>query len=96
MRCRAIHALHVEGLLDWIDEELCDLRARGLVEDDGAVIVAERGRLVERVADWNETAARDFARACAASGREHVVEALRSAGHEDEARELEVSTSRAS
>ena len=44
------------------------------------MIVAERGRLVERVADWNETAARDFARACAASGREHVVEALRKRG----------------
>ena len=38
---------------------------------------------------WDETAARDFARACAARGREHVVEALRAEGHDDEARELE-------
>ena len=89
-RCASgIHALHVEGLLDWIDDELWTCELAGIVEDDGQVIVAERGRLVERVADWNEAAARDFARACAASGREHVVEALRAEGHDDEARELE-------
>jgi hypothetical protein len=88
-RCASgIHALHVEGLLGWIDDELWTCELAGIVEDDGQVIVAERGRLVERVADWNEAAARDFACACAASGREHVVEALRSEGHEDEAREL--------
>jgi hypothetical protein len=61
----------------------------GVVQDDGSMLVAERGRLVERVAAWNESTARDFARACAARGREHVVEALRVEGHEDEARELD-------
>ncbi len=89
-RCvSGIHALHVEGLLGWIDDELWTCELAGIVEDDGQVLVAERGRLVERVADWNETAARDFARACAARGREHVVDALRVEGHDDEARELE-------
>ena len=52
------------------------------------MIVAERGRLLERVATWNESVAHDFARACAARGREHVVEALRMEGHDAEAREL--------
>jgi hypothetical protein len=83
-----IHALHAEGLLGWIDDELWTCELDGIVEDDGHVLVAERSRLLERVEAWNETAARDFARACAARGRELMVEALRAEGHEDEAREL--------
>jgi hypothetical protein len=89
-RCLSgIHALHTEGLLGWIDDELWTCELDGIVEDDGRELVAERGRLLERVAAWDETAARDFARACAVRGREHVVEALRAEGHDDEARELE-------
>jgi hypothetical protein len=88
-RCvSGIHALHAEGLLDWIDDELWTCELAGIVEDDGHVLVAERGRLLERVVAWNESAARDFARACAARGREHVVDALRVESHEDEAGEL--------
>ena len=89
-RCMSgIHALHAEGLLGWIDDELWTCELDGIVEDDGQELVAERGRLLERVARWDETAAGDFARACAARGREQVVEALRAEGHDDEARELE-------
>jgi hypothetical protein len=88
-RCvSGIHALYAEGLLGWIDDELWTCELDGIVEDDGRVVV-ERGRLLERVVAWDETAARDFARACAARGREHVIEALRAEGHDDEARELE-------
>ncbi len=88
-RCvSGIHALSKVGLLDWIDDELWTCELAGIVEDDGHMIVAERGRLLERVAAWNESAARDFACACAARGREHVVGALRAEGHDDEAREL--------
>jgi hypothetical protein len=89
-RCvSGIHALHLDGLLGWIDDELWTCELDGIVEDDGRELVAERGRLLERVAAWDETAARDFACACAARGREHVVEALRAEGRDDEARELE-------
>ena len=88
-RCvSGIHAVHPEGLLGWIDDELWTCELAGIVEDDGQELIAERGRLLERVEAWNETAARDFARACAARGREHVVEELRVEGYEDEAREL--------
>ena len=88
-RCVAgIHALHAQGLLEWIDDELWTCELAGIVEDDGRVFVAERGRLLERVIAWNEDAARDFARVCAARGREHAVEALRLEGCDDEAREL--------
>ena len=88
-RCvSGIHAVHPEGLLNWIDDELWTCELDGLVDDDGQELVAERGRLLERVDGWNETSARDFARACAARGRELVVEALRAEGHDDVAREL--------
>ena len=88
-RCASgIHAVHAEGLLGWIDDELWTCELDGIVEDDGRELVAERGRLLEQVATWNETAARDFARACAARGRDHVVEALRAEGHDDAATEL--------
>ena len=88
-RCASgIHAVHAEGLLGWIDDELWTCELDGIVEDDGRELVAERGRLLEQVAAWNETAARDFARACAARGRDHVVEALRAEGHDDAAKEL--------
>lgn len=88
-RCvSGIHALSDAGLLEWIDDELWTCELAGVVENDGHVLVAERGRLLERVAAWNETAAREFACACAARGREHVVEALRAEGYDDEAREL--------
>ena len=89
-RCvSGIHALHPAGLLGWIDDELWTCELAGIVEDDGQELVAERGRLLERVTAWDETSARDFACACAARGREHVVEALRVEGYDDEARKLE-------
>lgn len=84
-----IHALHLEGLPGWIDDELWTCELAGVVEDDGQVLVAEHGRLLHQVAAWNEASARDFARACAARGRARVVEALRTEGHEGEARSLE-------
>jgi hypothetical protein len=88
-RCvSGIHALYADGLIGWIDDELWTCELDGIVEDDGRELLARRGRLLERVAAWNVTAARDFASACAARGREQVVEALRAAGHEDEAKEL--------
>ena len=87
-RMSGIHALSTQGLLDWIDDELWTCELAGRIEDDGHVLVSERGRLLERVEVWDEGAAFDFARVCAARGREQVVKALRLACHEDEAREL--------
>ena len=89
-RCFAgIHALHPHALLDWIDDELWSCELAGTIDDDGDVLVAERGRLVERIATWNEASACEFARRCAARGRELVVDAIRREGHEAEARALD-------
>ena len=84
-----IHALRTQALLAWIDDELWTCELGGAIEDEGDVVVAERGRLLERVHTWNEVSAHDFARGCATRGRELVVEAIRGDGHEEEARELD-------
>jgi hypothetical protein len=89
-RCRSgIHALRAEGLLGWIDDELWTCELGGAIDDDGDVLVAERGRLLERVHAWHEAGAYGFARTCAARGRQLVVEALRADDHEEAARELD-------
>jgi len=89
-RCSSgIHALRAEALLGWIDDELWTCELGGAIEDDGDVLVAERGRLVDRIQAWNEVSAYGFARDCATRGRRLVVEALRGGGHEEGARELE-------
>lgn len=82
-----IHALRAQALLGWIDDELWTCELGGAIADDGDVLIAERGRLLERVETWNEVSAYEFARNCATRGRELVVEAVRREGHE--ARELD-------
>ena len=84
-----IHALRAQALLGWIDDELWTCELDGAIEDDGEVLVAERGRLLERVESWTEDSAYDFARTCAARGRQLVVDSLRNEGHESEARQLD-------
>jgi hypothetical protein len=89
-RCSSgIHALRAESLLEWIDDELWTCELAGQIDDEGDVLVAGRGRLLEQVAAWNEAGAYGFARGCAARGRELVAEALRNDGHEEEAHRLD-------
>ncbi len=50
-RCvSGIHALHVEGLLGWIDDELWTASSPASWRTTASVLVAERGRLLEPVA----------------------------------------------
>jgi len=82
-----IHALRAAALLGWIDDELWTCELGGTIEDDGEMLVAARGRLLARLQAWNESGAYDFARDCAARGRDVVVESLH-ADHADAARAL--------
>jgi hypothetical protein len=71
--CRSgVHACRVEDLPLWIEEELwrIELGGRSLTID--GVVVAERGRLVARVASWDREVGREFALACAARARERA------------------------
>ena len=87
-RCGSgIHALHAEGLLGWIDDELWTCELAGIVEDDGQVLVAQRGRLLEQRDGLERGRGPRLLARVRGEGREHVVEALRMEGYEDEARE---------
>ena len=87
-----VHALREEQLLDWIDDELWEIELGGAVADRNGMLVAERGRLVRRVEDWNDTAARAFADACAKRSGTLAAEALRHAGLNDSAERFEQAT----
>ena len=57
--CRSgVHACRAEDLVHWIDEELWVVDLDGAVATGKRMLVAERGRLVERVTAWDPAAAR--------------------------------------
>lgn len=84
-----VHALRFEHLLDWIDDELWEVELGGAIAERDAMFVAERGRLVRRVEGWDADAARAFADACARRSAAFAAEALRRAGLQHEAEQLE-------
>ena len=76
--CRhGVHACTAEQLLDWMDDELWVIELDGAVLERDAMVISERGRLLRRVAEWDERAARDFADACIARAGERAA----GAGH---------------
>lgn len=72
-----VHACRLEALPRWIDEELWQIEVDGVHEEFDGVLVARRGRLVERVEAWNVESSRELARSCAQRVRELA------AGHSD-------------
>jgi len=69
-----------DHLLSWIDEELWTCELSGAVTVEGAILTAERARLVARVTAWDEAAAHDLTGACVSRACTHAVEKVRSAG----------------
>lgn len=84
-----IHVCREDDLPYWIDDELWTIELRGEVATQNRMIVAEEGRLVARVDDWNPETAMSFAETCALRARGRAVEALRGAGRNEEAASLE-------
>jgi hypothetical protein len=72
-----VHACPLEALAYWFDDELWAVELDGEILDEETVLVARRGRLVERIDRW-PAVSRAFADDCAARARELA------AGHEDE------------
>src|SRR5690242_18164858 len=62
---RGVHACTAADLPYWLQDELWEVELDGDVQRVGHKLVARRGRLVRRIADWNEDAARAFSRDCA-------------------------------
>lgn len=84
-----IHVCREDDLPYWIDDELWVIELRGEVTTHDRMIVAEEGRLVTMIADWNRETAMSFAEVSALRARDAAAEALRSAGRGEEAAALE-------
>jgi len=59
-----IHAMQPVALPMWMTEELWRVELTDEQELDGGIVLSRRGRLVERVAAWNDDTARAYAEAC--------------------------------
>ncbi len=71
-----VHACRVEDLPEWIDHELWRVELGGDVRVDCGKLVADRGRLVERVAAWNAELMAAYAEACALRARDAALTLL--------------------
>jgi hypothetical protein len=83
-----IHACAAHQLLDWIDDELWEIELAGEIDETGALLVAERGRLLGRISAWDGALACEFAEVCAWRARQQALSALREFDLTDEAQEL--------
>lgn len=66
---RGIHACRDRDLAHWLDDELWVAELDGTILEEERMLVASRGRLVERVADWDGALLRELAHACVERGR---------------------------
>ena len=65
--CRnGIHACRPEALPRWLSDELWLVELDHVVAEQDGLLLARRGRLVERIDAWNEETSRELARSCAA------------------------------
>ncbi len=71
-----IHACRVEDLPEWMDSELWRVELDGDVTVDCGKLVADRGRLVERVEAWDAALMAAFAQACALRARDAALTVL--------------------
>ena len=71
-----VHACRVEDLAEWMDHELWRVELAGDVRADCGKVVADRGRLVERIAAWDAELMAAFAEACALRARDAALTLL--------------------
>jgi hypothetical protein len=65
-----IHACRVEALPRWVDAELWRIELEDVEVEHEGVLVARRGRLLERIEGWDADASRELARSCVARVRD--------------------------
>lgn len=82
---QGVHACRVQNLLDWIDDELWVAELDGEVFERESMLVAQRGRLLERVEAWGAETQHAFAEACVWRARDAAVARLRGSGQSNEA-----------
>lgn len=64
-----VHACRVGDLPYWLRADLWEVELEGDVVEGERLVAARRGRLVRRVEQWNDEAARAFAQSCAVEAR---------------------------
>lgn len=69
-----IHACRVEALPRWVDDVLWRIELDGVEVEQEGVLVARRGRLLERIDAWNAETSRELARSCATRVRAFAAE----------------------
>jgi hypothetical protein len=82
---RGVHACRVRDLPYWIGAELWEAELDGDVREDRHKVVAERGRLVRRIDDWDAATGARFAEACLERTRERAKSDERLRGYADDA-----------
>jgi hypothetical protein len=89
---RGIHVCREADLPYWIDDELWLMEIRGQIVEQETMLIAEEGRLLEKIESWDDAAAKRFAQDCALRARTAAVESLRNAGRSADATVLEATT----
>jgi hypothetical protein len=84
--CRTgIHACRVQDLPWWLADELWEVELADQLQVEEHKILAAAGRLRSPIKGWTPTCAQQYAEACAWRTRDHAVQALTRAGHEQPA-----------
>jgi hypothetical protein len=71
-----VHACRAQDLQEWFDAELWRIELDGDVAVDCGKLIADRGRLLERVGAWDADAAAGFAGICALRARDSALAVL--------------------
>lgn len=77
---RGIHACEAEHLSSWLDAELWLIELGGEIRHEPHKLVAERGRLLDKVSGWCSDTEQLLAEASALRARDLVVARLRQSG----------------
>ena len=69
---RGVHACRTTDLPYWLTQELWEIELEGEVRQERRKLIADRGRLVQRVEGWNDASAVSFAEDCTARAKERA------------------------
>lgn len=83
-----VYACRIQDLPWWLDSELWEVELEGPVAEFPTQVRGRAGRLVARVAAWDEGALRAYGEACAWRARDFAMEALRMDERTDDAEAL--------
>jgi hypothetical protein len=77
---QGVHACRTRDLPFWLTQELWEIELEGQVRRESRKLVADRGRLVQRIEGWNSASALSFAEDCAARAEERAERATGNPG----------------